>query len=215
MKEFINKNLVSLIVLALVIVVYLQRCGGGGGNVTIPQNTHDTTTKEIHHYHEITIYKTNYIPSGHIPAKPSDIPSTMAPDTNYSRLVGQFDSLKQLYYSKNIYKDSIPLDTIGYVDITDTIGQNRLLGRKWHPKYSITEKITTITNTIYPPQRFQVYFGGEILGNEKQIVDGAALDLLFKTKKDRIYTIGVEKLLNYPITYKLGSFWKINLRKGP
>jgi hypothetical protein len=60
-----------------------------------------------------------------------------------------------------------------------------------------------------------VYFGGEILGNEKQIIDGAALDLLFKTKKDRIYTIGVEKLLNYPITYKLGSFWKINLKKGP
>lgn len=213
MKEFINKNLVSLIVLALAVVVYLQRCNGGGKGVTPPQNTHDTTIMEIHHYHNTVIYRSNPMPTGHIAAKPKDIPPTMVPDTNYSRLVAQFESLKELYYSRNIYKDSIPIDTIGYVSVEDTIGQNKLLGRKWHPKYDIPEKITTITNTVYPEQRFQVYFGGEILGNEKQIIAGGALDLLFKTKKDRLYSIGIEKLIDYPVMYKLGTFWKISFRR--
>lgn len=43
-----------------------------------------------------------------------------------------------LYYNKNFYLDSIPIDTIGFVLISDTIQKNRIINRKF--EYDIRTK---------------------------------------------------------------------------
>lgn len=212
MKDFLNKNLVSLIVLALLVVVYLQRCGG---NTPIaPINTHDTVTIIYHHYHDSTIVSKPTIVN-HIPAQPKDIPPEAAPDTNYSLLLAQYNNLSQLYYSKNIAKDSLKIDSTGIVRTTDTIQRNGIVGRKWDYHFDIREKITTITNTIYSPQKRQLYFGGGILGNQSQFISGGEIGIFYKDRRDRVFKIGAQKLINQPITYGLSNYWKIKLRKGP
>jgi hypothetical protein len=212
MKEFLNKNLVSLIVLALVVILYLQRCTTG--DPVVPKNTHDTVIIVYHHYHDSTIISKPTIVN-HISATEHDIPPTTAPDTNYSRLVAQYDSLRQLYYSKNIAKDSLKMDSTGIVYTTDTTQRNVIIGRRWTYHLDIPEKVTTITNTIYPQPKFQMYVGLGVMGEQEKLVNGAELSALLKNRKDQIFGLSVQKQIGLPLEYTISSYWKLKFHKGP
>lgn len=212
MKEFLNKNFVSLIVIGLLIILYFQRCSSPVP--TVPKATHDTVYTIIHHYHDSTIYSKPTL-INHIAPKPIDIPPQMEADTSYPKLLSQYDSLKKLYYSRNIYRDSINVDSIGSVSITDTTFQNQIVGRKWHTNFDIKEHVITITNTIPIKPRTQVYIGGSVYGSENQLVNGAGISLLLRNKRDQMYGITAQKLLNYPITYGANFYYKLKLRKLP
>ena len=212
MKEFLNKNLVSLIVLALLIIVYLQRCSGEGDGTKSGVNTHDTIIIEHHHYHDSTIISKPTI-INRIAAKVEDIPLKMLPNTDSAILRAQYDSLLQLYYSKNISTDSIKIDSIGTVKLIDTLSQNNIVSRKWNYKFDIKERLTTITNTIYPKSKIQLYAGIGILGNEEDIVNGVEIGFLLKNKKDQMFGISAQKMIDWPVEYGIQTYWKVNLKK--
>lgn len=133
------------------------------------------------------------------------------PDTNYYKLVIQYKELLEAFLAMNVQKDSIRLDSLGYVNITDTVSKNLIQGRKIDYKLSYPEITTTVTLPYKP--RNQLYIGGGIQGNPNQMINQFNVGLLWKNKKDQIFGGYVGTDMNTTLQYGIQSYWKINLRK--
>lgn len=122
------------------------------------------------------------------------------------------DTIKmvQEYLKKNLYKDKLVLDdNLGTIEITDTIYQNKILGRKWNAQ--VKERTITDTKIVKELPRNQVYVGvGGVVGNSLVL---AGPNISLKTKKDNIYGVNVyvDPNLNKYIGVNLA--WKIKLKK--
>jgi hypothetical protein len=114
------------------------------------------------------------------------------------------------YYRKKVYKDKFLLnDKLGYVDIIDTISNNSIISRKYesHIEYpSIKE--TTIVKEL---PKYQVYIGANADFDRKNALNNVGTSLLLKTKKDRIYSLGVGIDNDKNIMVGVGVYWKIKL----
>jgi len=94
-------------------------------------------------------------------------------------------ALLQDYYSKRIYLDTLNIDSLGYIAVTDTISENKIFGRKFEA--NLKEKIitTTITNTIYPSPSYHIFYGLEAAPTR------IGADFYLQDKQNRLYKIGV------------------------
>jgi len=185
MKEFITKNFQFLIVIALFLVLMIQRCGSDGkSNIDFVKR--DTTVVLTYHYYKDTAKSVPTI-INFIPPKQADIPPAMIPDGTYTDLKKKYDSLLTAYYTKNIQKDSIKVDTFGYVKTLDTVNQNRIIGRQWISDLKIPEKTTTITVTQTLPSKTQIYLGFSLTGNKEMPLNGASVGGLLKNKREQVY----------------------------
>lgn len=116
------------------------------------------------------------------------------------------------YFSKVVYQDTIKLDTIGYLLVRDTISQNRIQNRKVIENYQIPIVTKTVTNNVIIPAKTQLYIGFEVAGNKKNPINYFGPNLTLKTKKDQLYSLGTG-LSTEGINYKIGTSWKIKLKK--
>jgi hypothetical protein len=107
----------------------------------------------------------------------------------------------------------VQIDTFGYIKVIDTLQKNQMVGRSFIKDLKIPEKTITITNTIYPDPKRQMYIGGGILGNKDNIVGQVQAGLLLKNKKDQIFGISTGINANGQVQYGVSSFWKIKLAK--
>ena len=207
MISLIKKNFNYLVILALVVIIIMQRsCSRApkntkeiikiaGKKYEVVKRETDTIRVEVAHnvykkgqdiYHEVPVY--------------IDVPENV--DTA---------AILKNYYTLNVYKDTLKLkDSLGYIAVTDSISKNILLGRTWDAKINKT----VIDNKIYLKElpKNQVYFGGS-LGLQKPSYLTIGGNVLLKTKNDHIYGIGVgvNSELN---TYLQGTMlWKISLKK--
>jgi hypothetical protein len=130
-------------------------------------------------------------------------------DTSYPKLKAQYDSLVVAYLAKNIYADTLKLDTLGYVAIADTLQKNSLQNRSYKYNYKIPTIHTTTTITKYAPLKNQLYMGGGVIGNKTSGVTNVNLGLLLKTKKDQIYSVIVGTNVEGQINYGFQTFWKL------
>ena len=114
------------------------------------------------------------------------------------------------YHKKVLYKDKLVLDNdLGSIEVTDTISQNKIIGRKWNAQ--IKERTITDTKIVKELPKNQVFAGlGGVVGNSNVLV-GPQISL--KTKKDNIYGVNVyvDNNLNKYIGFNLA--WKIKLKK--
>ena len=104
-------------------------------------------------------------------------------------------------------QDSIKIDSIGYVKITDTVQKNLIIGRSSNVnvKYPIIKETITLP---YTPKN-QLYIGGSVqLGPVGQLNGG----VLFKNKKDQIFGGSVGITSQGQILYGANSYWKIKLK---
>lgn len=124
-------------------------------------------------------------------------------------LVEKFDTLNELFSMRNIYMDSIKIDTFGYIKLIDTVQGNKFSGRSFTTNVVIPEKTVTITNTIYPKPTRQFYIGGGISGNKISPINSVNAGLLYKDRRDRLFGIGAS--YNGQIYYGISSYWKIKL----
>lgn len=204
---YIKNNLLSLIVLALLVVILLQRCGAPKPSDE-PIIIRDTTwiIKDSTVYSKPQLIKT--IP---VDVSRDTIINHYLPDTNYSRLLAQYQEVVSKFLATNLYSDSVRIDTVGYVKVTDTVSQNQLQKRG----YKINIKYPVITETIIKPapKVNQLYVGGGVEGNKTNLVNQINVGLLLKNKRDQIY--GVYGGLNASGQPQIGvnSFWKITLKK--
>lgn len=206
-KTYFQKNYLNLIILALLVVVLLQRCEAPKPSEGV-KIIRDTTwiIKDCTINSKPQIVQT--IP---VDVSRDTIINHYLPDTNYQKLVQQYQELVSKYLATNLYSDSVRIDTIGYVKVTDTISQNMLLKRG----YRINVKYPIITETIIKPapKVNQLYVGGGVEGNKTNLVNQINAGLLFKNKKDQIF--GVHGAIDASGQPQIGvsSFWKITLKK--
>jgi hypothetical protein len=109
------------------------------------------------------------------------------------------------YYAKYIYTDTIPVDTIGYLIINDTVSKNSIFSR--NVKTNILLPITTIKQTSYINPR-EFYLGLKVQGRTDQLnyVGG---ELLFRTKNKTAYSVGVGLNNDFQPVISGGMFFKI------
>jgi hypothetical protein len=211
LKQIFQKiTLIDLFVIVLLIVILLQRYGGG--KIDVKPSTHDTST-QIHYVYvkDSGHTKPVFVKGGRDTILENTI--EYVPSDDYDVLYKQFQELKQELLSKNIYKDSIPVDTFGYVKLTDTLQLNRISGRGFSTHVKIPEKTISITNTIYPKPKNQFYIGGGVYGSQLIPIKQVDVSILLKNKKDQIFGISGGVDLKGGLIFGVQSFWKIKLHK--
>lgn len=199
--QAVKNNLLSIIILILLVVVLLQRCEPSPAPEP-PKVVRDT----------IWVVKDSLITS-----KPQLIKTILSsdtiinnylPDTNYQKLVLQYQDVVNQLLAKNIHSDSIRIDTNGYVKITDTVQKNLVIGRG--TQVNIRYPIIKETVTIFPKKVTQLYVGGAILGNP--LPNGIMGGALLKTRNDLMFG-GSLSINTYGLQYGVHSYWKLNVKK--
>lgn len=202
--NFIRKNYLYLIIGVLLLVIFLQRCDTDKPVTSIPPVVKIDT---VWVKHDSVIYS-----KPKIITVVKGVPEIQyVPDTSYSKLVIQYKSLVDLCTAKNVYSDTLKIDSIGYVNVKDTISKNRIQGRSYN--YNLKYPVVTKTITLQAPLKTQVYMGGGLQGNQYNIVNQFSAGLLLKTKKDQIYGLYTGINNNGRIQYGLQTYWKIKLHK--
>jgi len=124
------------------------------------------------------------------------------------------------YYSKVLYKDVLVLpDSLGTVAVTDTISQNRILGRTFNA--SVTQRTIKETTIVKEPAKTQLYYGLNAGFNKEDYVSAIGAGVILKTKKDKIYQLGLGVTnqttdgTNGGFTpyVRGGVYWKIKFKK--
>lgn len=209
LKSWAAAHFKDLLIIALLIVlIFRSGCSPvnpGKPTVTI---THDTVW--IHH--DSTVYShPEIVKTIAFPVK--ELTKEYIPDTNYSALKRQYESLRDAYLAKNIQQDSLRIDSLGSVRVTDTVQKNEILARKWD--YNLKERVITNTVTItqpYKPRR-QIALGGGIGITQLGSVDQVNIGGLYRDRHERMAGISVG--YNFPLKsmqYNLNFYRTLTFR---
>jgi len=136
------------------------------------------------------------------------LPAEYIADTNYPKLKAQYDALVSAFLVKNIYADTVKLDTLGYIAVADTVYKNEIYNRSYRYSYKIPTVTVTNTITKYAPAKGALFMGGGIAGNKNgiELLQGG---FLYKSKKDKVFGLNLGINGNSQIVYGLQSYWKI------
>jgi hypothetical protein len=195
-----NKILI-FVVIVLLFAVTLQHKGCNAPQIKADTVTlHDTTWQT----HDSLIIKKLIIKN----TIHDTLPPEYIADTNYPKLKAQYDALVFAHLAKNIYVDTVKLDTLGYVAVADTVHKNELLGRSY--KYNYKIPTITVTNTItkQAPAKGALFMGGGVTGNKSglDLLNGG---LLYKSKQDKLFGLNIGINGNSQVVYGVQSYWKI------
>jgi hypothetical protein len=207
MRQLIEKYFTTALIVILVLIILLQRSCSG----KIHANSVVTHTDTVWKTKVDTVLKTvTKVSKIHIkvPSKPE-----FEPGNNLDTCKVRLNTLSEKYMEKTIYIDTLKLDNLGTVQIIDTVWQNQLYGKRRYIKdiqIPTVEKTITITKDPEPVR--QVYIGGSLFGDKTklQLINPG---ILYKTKKDHIYQVGIGINFNGTMTYNAGAYWKISFKK--
>lgn len=209
-RELKAISIVQIVIIALLLIIALQKCDGDGKSGKT-SSSRDTVISIRYHY----VKDSGHTKPIFIKGERDTILETSIeymPSEDYDELLSQFEELKQTFLSRNVFQDSIPIDTFGYVSLYDTIQKNNILGRAYKSVVKVPEKTITITNTIYPEPKRQMYIGGGIFGNKDNIAGQVQAGLLLKNKKDQIFGVSTGINANGQVQYGISSYWKIKIK---
>ena len=196
-------NILSIAILILAVIIVLQRSNSSPDIIEKPIVIRDTIWQKK----DSVIYTSPKVIQT-IPVK--IISEKYLPDPNYDKLVLQYQELVKLHLAKNIQKDSVQIDSIGFVKVTDTVQNNIVQNRKW--EYNLKYPIIKET-IIQPPKKVnQLYIGGGLQGNQYNIINSINGGILYKNKKDQIYELSVGINTNGQVLYGVSSYWKIKFK---
>tara|TARA_R110000803_G_scaffold205579_1_gene272359 strand:- start:251 stop:847 length:597 start_codon:yes stop_codon:yes gene_type:complete len=196
LKNFF-KNIQNILIISLVVIIlWLQNCSGGGSGVVNPE---PTIIKEVTTlYDTITDTIPEYVPQWEIKVETRFLTDTFYPHVDTPTILKD-------YYARYVYADTIKIDTIGYLVVNDSVSRNQIYSRKI--KTNILLPTTIIKQTSYITQR-EFYMGLKVQGRTDQLnyVGG---ELLFKTRKDKAYSVGVGLNQEFQPVISGGMFFKI------
>ena len=196
-------NILSIAILILAVIIVLQRSNSSHDIIEKPVVIRDTVWQK-----KDSVVFTSPKVVQTIPVK--IISEKYLPDPNYDKLVLQYQELVKLHLAKNIQKDSVQIDSIGFVKVTDTVQNNIVQNRKW--EYNIKYPIIKET-IIEPPKKInQLYIGGGLQGNQYNIINSINGGILYKNKKDQLYGLSVGINTNGQVVYGVSSYWKIKFK---
>ena len=203
--DYIKSNFLQLAMLLLFGVLLLNRCGS---KLDEAKPTVTITRDSVWIIHDSTIHsKPVLIRSESLPVTKWD--TVYKADTSYEGLLKQYNIAVNLLLASNYYRDSLRIDSIGYVYLNDTVNKNMLTGRslKYSLKYPFVKETVTIHDP-YKPQR-QLYIGGGLEGMQYDLIHKLKAGLLYKDRKDRIFILeaGADKQLN--MSAEIKTYWKL------
>lgn len=209
-KEFINRNFLFLIVIVLLLIMFIQRCGNGP---TPPSTRVDTVVKYIQ---QPPVYIPKYVP---VPSEVKDRDTVVIkylPSKDKDTLTQQYVDLVRAHLAVKTYKDSVGLKDssgkdVGTVHINDEVSENEIKSRKVDYQLRFPQTTITIREPIKP--RNQLYIGGGVLGEQNRLITGAKAGLYLKNKKDQLYGVSLHGIANYPLVFSVESYWKISFKK--
>lgn len=201
-------KILGIIIFGLVIFMATgngRGCRGNGAKKSDTTVVHDTAWT----LHDTTIYKTL---KGKTLHDTIVTPPQYIADTNYPKLLAQYNDLLGKYLALVEFRDTIRLDTLGYVAILDTVNQNAIKGRSVRSNYKIPTVTVTKTITHYDPPKAQLYYGFGLDLNPTFAPTGAHGGLILKTKRDQLIGLQIGTGINGGINYGFSSYWKIKLK---
>jgi len=190
------RNILNLIVLLLLAVILIEIYNKKSTKVEQPSVVHDTVWVS----HDTTIYSKPTITET-IPVIITSRDTQYLPDTSYVGLIKQYNELLTAYMSKNITKDSLKIDSIGYVKTIDTVFNNKIQSRS----YSYSLKYPVVTKTVTLPPVSKLFVGGSLY------TQGLQSGILYLDKKDHLYGANVGIGINGQLIYGVQSYWKLKL----
>jgi hypothetical protein len=205
MTKFLTGIIVVLLAIILLQRACTPKCDDPITNVIVSNNTmtiHDTTI--MNRKVRLAIHDTTYIPTDTI----------YKVDTNCEVTKGRFIKLVKQHVARNIYADTILVDTIGYVHIFDTVQFNKLQGRGMKYRLVIPNKYIKVPAA---PKR-QLYIGGGLLADGTAIakkallINAAEAGLLYKNKKDQMYGAKAQVDFKGNVSYGVQTYWKLRLK---
>ena len=202
--KFIKDNLLTVVILVLLSIIVLQKCGAPAP-VEAPTVVRDTTwiVKD-----SLIVSKPQLIKSISIESHDTII-NQYLPDTNYAKLVIQYQEVVNTLLAKNIHSDSIRIDSNGYVKITDTVQRNLITGRS--SQVNIRYPIIKETITLPAKKVTQMYVGGLLQANPG--INQVGVGALLKTRNDFLFGTSLGVNTNGALQYGVGAYWKLKLKK--
>ena len=110
------------------------------------------------------------------------------------------------YYKNKIYNRHIVIDSIGWIDLRDSVFMNELNGFAVNSRFKQKTVIQYTERTIYPPAKNKLLVGLILTGNKEYF--GAIPSIMFQGKKNNCIQVGYDVVNgNYQIGYlmKLGK----------
>jgi hypothetical protein len=201
MIKFNWERIQSIIIVILFIIILLMRqCGGK--EVVNPVETKVITKVETK-WDTVTVEEKVYVPKWRTKVETKY-------DTTFIevKIPSEVDTLEILkdYYAQYEYKDTLYLDSLGYVLLTDTITQNSILRRKQVPFINIPTRTITVTEYINN-REFYAGFGARSNGKN---ISWMGLEGVFRNKKGNIFIVGVGTDNENSLSLGGGVHWKIN-----
>jgi len=215
MKKFLNLKNIAIAVLVVIVLLEYFNPGGKmpGRTVRIDGKKYEVIKHDIDTFE---VVKTKIVTK-----KGSDIyHETIIEKEVVIPAIVDTQALLKDYYSKVLYKDVLVLpDSLGTVSVTDTISQNKILGRTFDAK--VKERTIKETMIVKELPKTQVYYGLTGGFNKADVVSNIGGGLLIKTKKDKIYQVGVGVAnrvtdgTNGTLSPYVGAgvYWKIKFKK--
>jgi hypothetical protein len=204
-----NVITVSIIGVLLGIILIQKACITG---VEKPKRDTVVVTKIVYVPVHDTVYTDPKIVIRKVPSKP--LPPQYLPDTNYAALKKQYQRLVIAHLTENVYVDKLNLDTLGSITIRDTTQFNMLKKRSYQLDLRIPKRVDSVyvTNTILAPPKRQVYLGVGVTSTPTASTLGLKGSLLYKDKKDNIFSPSVTVNTNGIIIYGIDTYFKIKLK---
>jgi hypothetical protein len=202
--KFIKNNFFNLIVVVLLVVIFLQKCSQPVDPAVAPTVVRDTTwiVKDSLILSKPQLTKTIQVESH------DTIINQYIPDTNYAKLVVQYQEVVNTLLAKNIHSDSIRIDSNGYVKITDTVQRNLITGRS--SQVNIRYPIVKETITLPAKKVTQMYVGGVI--QAAPAINQISVGALLKTRNDFLFGTSLGVNTNGALQYGVGAYWKLKLK---
>jgi hypothetical protein len=213
MKKLLNLKNIAIVALILFVLLEWFNPGGvmPGKKVYIEGKAYEVIKHDID---TIDIVKTKVVTK-----KGEDIYHETIKEVVIPTIVDTQALLKD-FFAKNIYKDTLQLpDSLGTIAMIDTITQNKILGRTFNA--SVKQRTIKETMIVKELPKTQVYYGLTGGFNKADVVSNVGAGLLIKTKKDKIYNLGigvsnrVSDGTNGTLSPYIGGgvYWKIKFKK--
>lgn len=202
-------DLKSLLIIGLIIAIVLMRACNGDSSTNKPETVDvDGQTYEVVDRKVDTVF----VPKDTIVYKPGK--TIYKEKTIYLPISPNVDSLAIIkdYYSAITYRDTLHLsENMGYVSVTDTISQNKIVGRLWEAK--LQQKTIHKTTIVKEPAKTQMYVGGTAGFDSRSPVNFVGPTVMLKTKSDRVYTLSAGYGIDRRTIIQGGLLWKVKLHK--
>ena len=203
------KNAITVCIIGVLLgIILIQKACTT--SVEKPKTDTVVVTKIVYVPVHDTIYTDPKIVVRLVPSKP--LPPEYLPDTNYAALQKQYEKLVIAHLTENVYVDKLNLDSLGSIIIRDTTQFNKLKKRSYAVSLRIPRIVDSVfvKNTISP--RRQLYAGVGVTSTQTLGTFGLRGSLLYKDKKDNIFSPSVTVNTNGNIIYGIDTYFKLRLR---